>query len=170
MAGGQAITGSQGALIGVGGDNNQAATGSASTSAAGSVGRTALVPLKSRKTGTGTASQLLNGTTITWGLGTLTYTRGPSLTGLAITGQQGTLTYGGRATIGWTANTEPDLAGYRVYHGTTSGIYTEFVTLGLTTSYQWSGLTGGQTHYFVVTAFDTSNNESARSVQVSKAF
>lgn len=170
MAGGQQITGAQGTLVAVGGDNNQAVTGSASTSAAGTVGRTAIVPLRSRRTGGGTASQALTGAAATGTTGTLGFTRGPILTGLVLTGQQGTLTYGGRATIGWNANSEPDLAGYRVYHGTSPGVSTEMVSLGLVTSYQWSGLTGGQTHYFTVTAFDSSNNESPKSVEVSKAY
>ena len=170
MAGGQQINSGQGTLIGVGGDNNYAVTGSASTSAAGSVGRTALVPLRSRKSGTGTAARLLTGSESAVSPGTIGFSRGPALTESALTGQQGTLTYGGLATLSLNANTESDLAGYRVYHGTVSSVYTENVSLGLVTTYQWGGLTGGQTHYFAVTAFDTSNNESALSVQVSKAY
>lgn len=171
MAGGQQIDSSQGTLVAVGGDNNQAMTGSASTSAAGTAASAVLVRLKSLKVGGGTASQALTGAASTGALGTVGFGKGKTLTGSAITGQQGAVTYGGRATISWNANTESDLAGYRVWHGTTPGnTTTDFVTLGLVTTYQWSGLAGGQTHYFTVTAFDTSNNESAKSAEVSKAY
>lgn len=170
MAGGQQIDSAQGTVVASGGDNNQALTGDASTSAAGTVGRTAFVPLRSRRVGGGTASQALTGAALVGTTGTLGFGKGQTLSGASVTSQQGTVTYGGRATIGWNANTEPDLAGYRVYHGTSPGVSTEQVTLGLVTSYQWNGLTGGQTHYFTVTAFDTSNNESAKSVEVSKAY
>lgn len=34
----------------------------------------------------------------------------------------------------WRANTEPDLAGYNLYHGSTSGIYSNVIELGLVTN------------------------------------
>lgn len=72
----------------------------------------------------------------------------------------------------WDANTETDLAGYRLYQTETSGVYiygdgnqvatipagTEEVTL--------ADVTDGQ-HYWVLTAYDMSGNESGRSNEVS---
>jgi hypothetical protein len=168
MAGGQQINSGQGTLVYTEGD---VLAGSESTSAAGSVGRTALVPLRSRRAGGGTASRALIGSVAGGATGALSFAKGQTLSGHALTGVQGVLLYRGRATIGWTANPEPDLAGYRVYRGNTSGnTSVEVVDVGNVTTYQWNGLTPGQTHYFTVTAYDTSNNESAKSVEVSKAF
>lgn len=78
-----------------------------------------------------------------------------------------TITSDTQCQIDWNANTEPDLAGYKVYHGTTTGVYTESVDVGNVLVYVWTGLTNA-THYFVVTAYDTSLNESAPSAEVSK--
>jgi hypothetical protein len=162
MAGGQQINTAAGTITALGGDG--------STSAAGTATLNRLLPLRSRKAGTGTASVALLGIAANGGTGQLVHTESFSLTGQAGTFAQGTVSYGGRATITWIANSEPDLSGYRVYHGTTSGVYTQMVDVGNVTIYQWNGLTPGFTHYFVVTAYDTSNNESANSAQVSKAF
>jgi len=73
------------------------------------------------------------------------------------------------ATLQWAANQESDLAGYRVYHGTTSGSYGSPQNAGKTTSYQFTNLDSNKTHYFSVTAYDTSGNESSPSPEVSKA-
>ena len=72
------------------------------------------------------------------------------------------------ATLQWAANLEPDLAGYRIYHGTTSGIYGISQTVGKTPTYQYTNLESNKTHYFTVTAYDTSGNESLPSSEVSK--
>lgn len=64
------------------------------------------------------------------------------------------------ATVTWSANTEIDLAAYKVYFGTASGTFGLPISAGNTTSYQVTGLTIGQTYKFAVTAVDTSNNES----------
>lgn len=73
----------------------------------------------------------------------------------------------GNATISWNANTEPDLAGYRVYYGTASGVYNPAIDVGNTTSYTFSGLLPNTTYYFAITAYDTSGNESAFSTEIS---
>jgi hypothetical protein len=70
-------------------------------------------------------------------------------------------------TLLWNANTESDLAGYKVYVGTTSGVYSTPIDVGNVTSFVVPGLTPGIQYYFVVTAYDTSSNESARSNEVS---
>jgi hypothetical protein len=70
-------------------------------------------------------------------------------------------------TLTWDANTEPDLAGYRIYHGTGSGVYPNVSDVGNTTTATISNLTAGQTYYFAVTAYDTEGLESGYSNQVS---
>lgn len=79
----------------------------------------------------------------------------------------------GAAKVSWIANTEPDLAGYKVYYGTSSGVYTTVIDVGLTATpstpnYTVYNLTKGITYYFNVTAYDFSNNESAFGTEVSK--
>ena len=71
-------------------------------------------------------------------------------------------------TLAWTPNTEPDLAGYKVYRATSSGSYgAATATLPAnTTSFVATGLQPGVTYFFVITAFDSSGNESARSPEL----
>jgi fibronectin type 3 domain-containing protein len=71
------------------------------------------------------------------------------------------------ATVQWAANSESDLAGYKVYQGTTAGSYGPSVDVGNTTVYTAQNLEGGLTYYFAVTAHDTSGNESPPSDEVS---
>jgi hypothetical protein len=73
------------------------------------------------------------------------------------------------ATITWIANTETDLAGYKIYIGMAPGVYASPVVIGQTTSYVANNLLKGNTYYFAVSAFDTSGNESALSAVVSKS-
>jgi chitodextrinase len=55
-----------------------------------------------------------------------------------------------------------DLAGYKVYYGTTSGYYTQSIDINnaATTTYQVNNLTDGTTYYFAITAYNTSLRES----------
>jgi type IV pilus assembly protein PilY1 len=69
--------------------------------------------------------------------------------------------------LAWNANTESDLAGYKVYYGTSSKSYTGSVDVGNVTSYTLTGLTQGQTYYVAVTASNTSGSESGYSTEVS---
>jgi hypothetical protein len=71
------------------------------------------------------------------------------------------------ATLAWNANTELDVAGYKVYQcGTTpcrpgSGAEALIVTLGKVTSYDIG--TPSVTKYYYITAYDTANLESGAS-------
>jgi len=62
--------------------------------------------------------------------------------------------------VSWNANTEPDLAGYKLYYGSSSRSYDKSITVGNKTSYTVTGLSAGK-YYFSVTAYDTSSNESS---------
>jgi hypothetical protein len=74
----------------------------------------------------------------------------------------------GTATLSWDANSETNVAGYKVYMGTQSGGYGTPLAVGNATTYTIGNLTGGRTYYFSVTAVDTEGTESLHSSEVSK--
>jgi len=119
-------------------------------------------------TGTPSAANLGATTTIT-----ITVSDGQastSLPGFTIDVVAGSAT--GSATISWTPPTTnadgsalTDLAGYRIYYGTSPGNMTTSVTvnnIGLT-SFVVNNLLVNSTYYFSMTAVDTSGNESSLS-------
>jgi hypothetical protein len=71
------------------------------------------------------------------------------------------------ATLLWNANSEPDLAGYRVYQcaqipcGRAFGSATLLTTLGRVTSFNIG--TPAVVRHYVITAYDFANNESSES-------
>jgi PKD repeat protein len=71
-------------------------------------------------------------------------------------------------TVSWDPNEEPDIAGYKVFYGTASRVYTESVTLDSPdqTSCTVEELAGGYTYYFAVKAFDLGGQESEYSDEV----
>ena len=71
------------------------------------------------------------------------------------------------ATFSWRANTEPTLAGYKIYIGNSSRAYTNSVTVGNKTTHTLTNLAEGRTYYFAATAYDTNGNESGYSNEVS---
>ncbi len=77
----------------------------------------------------------------------------------------------GSVTLSWLANTETDLAGYKIYRGTTSGSYgSPIAVIGKdATSYTVSALQSGTTYFFVITAYNNLGNESSYSNEVSKS-
>jgi len=70
-------------------------------------------------------------------------------------------------TVTWNARTEADLAGYRVRWGTSSGVYTNTVTLGpvTTTTCVALGITTVGTKYLVVNAFDNLQQHGGASTE-----
>ena len=79
------------------------------------------------------------------------------------------LALGGMVTVLWDPNPEPDIAGYKVFYGTSSGDYTDCITVNSTqTSCEITGLPDGNTYYFAAKAFDASGQESEFSSEVSK--
>lgn len=82
----------------------------------------------------------------------------------------------GSATLSWTApglNTDgsalTNLAGFRIYHGTSAGSLTDVVQVvgSSTSSFTFTQLASG-THYFAMTAYATDGSESAMSTVGSK--
>lgn len=71
-------------------------------------------------------------------------------------------------TLAWNPNTDPDLGGYKIYETSSSGTYGAAIATvpASTTSFVVTGLQRGVTYFFVITAYDTSGNESARSAEV----
>jgi len=56
---------------------------------------------------------------------------------------------------------------YKVYYGTSSGNYQNVLDVGASTSCAISGLSEGATYFFAATTYDSSNNESGFSNEVS---
>jgi len=74
----------------------------------------------------------------------------------------------GAVALDWADNTEPDIARYTVYRSTAGGGPYNAVATGVTfSSYSDNSVINGTTYYYVVTAADTSLNESVNSAQAS---
>ncbi len=73
---------------------------------------------------------------------------------------------GAEVQFSWTPNSEPTLAGYKIYYGTASGDYTTVIDVGNPAAvdneiiYSVTGLSTGITYYFTATAYDTDGFES----------
>jgi len=73
------------------------------------------------------------------------------------------LCHGESLYLGWNPNGESDLAGYKVYYGTSSGNYGNPIDVGNVTTYELTGLNAGVEYYVAITAYDTADNESEKS-------
>jgi hypothetical protein len=73
-------------------------------------------------------------------------------------------------TLAWNANSEANLAGYKLYYGPASRAYTNVVNVGNATTFSLPNLVEGITYYFAVTAYNTSGAESDYSTEVSRGF
>jgi len=69
-------------------------------------------------------------------------------------------------TLEWNPNTEPDLAGYRIYYGLNSGSYNSIIDVGNLTAFTIIGLEPGQTYYIAATAYNETGMESDYSEEV----
>ncbi len=80
----------------------------------------------------------------------------------------GETTSSGLVALNWNNNSEPDLAGYRVYRSVSNGGPYGLISGGLvgTSSYNDGTVVNGTTYYYVVTAEDITGNESGNSTQV----
>jgi len=72
----------------------------------------------------------------------------------------------GTVTLAWDANTEPDLAGYKIHYGLSSGNYSSTIDVKNVNEYTVQNLTPGTTYYFAATAYDNDDNESAYSIEL----
>jgi len=69
--------------------------------------------------------------------------------------------------LAWDPVPDQTVAGYNVYYGTASGVYTNEIPAGAATSSIVSGLAENVTYYFTVTAYDILGLESDFSNEVS---
>lgn len=74
--------------------------------------------------------------------------------------------YGRDLRLAWDPNSEPDLAGYKVYYGLSSGRYSSAVDVGNRTVYSLTGLDDARTYYLATSAYNTGGQESAYSNEV----
>jgi len=70
-------------------------------------------------------------------------------------------------TLAWNPSTDPLVAGFNIYYGGTSGVYTNKTTVGSATSLTVSNLVAGATYYFAATTYSAAGAESAMSSEVS---
>ena len=70
-------------------------------------------------------------------------------------------------TISWNGNTEVDIAGYRLYYGTSSENYDFMIDFGNQTTGTINDLEPDNTYYIAATAYNTQDNESGFSAEVS---
>jgi hypothetical protein len=82
------------------------------------------------------------------------------MAGLLVLAALSVTVQGASVTLGWNASTDPLVAGYNVYYGGTSGIYTNKTSVGLATSAVTSGLLVGVTYYFAATTYNAAGLES----------
>jgi hypothetical protein len=71
--------------------------------------------------------------------------------------------------LSWESNTEPDLAGYRVYRSTAGGAFEKIADVNEIPTYSDHAVERGKTYRYTLTAVDKSGNESGRSATVEAA-
>ena len=88
------------------------------------------------------------------------FTRLLTLIAVVFLAAAGSAVSAGTASLAWDPVADADLAGYRVYYGTSPTSYTQSVDVGNVTQATISGLTDCTLYYFGVKAYDTASNES----------
>ncbi|MEW6187275.1 MAG: FG-GAP-like repeat-containing protein [Thermodesulfobacteriota bacterium] len=71
-----------------------------------------------------------------------------------------------QVTLAWDPNREMDLAGYKIYYGTSSRTYQYTIDVGNVTSYSLGGLNSRMSYYIAATAYNTHGIESGFSNEV----
>ncbi len=67
----------------------------------------------------------------------------------------------------WSPSTNSDVAGYNLYYGTVSHVYTNVTSVGDVTNATIDGLVEGTTYYFSATSYDSQTNQSPFSNETS---
>jgi hypothetical protein len=75
-----------------------------------------------------------------------------------------------QATLTWDPPVvSTDVTGYMLHYGTASGVYSQAIDVGNTTSCAVGNLIDGQTYYFAATAYNQAGNQSVYSNEVNNA-
>jgi hypothetical protein len=69
-------------------------------------------------------------------------------------------------TLAWNRSSDPIIAGYDIYYGGTSGVYTNVIDAGNSTSVTISNLINGATYYFAAATYSAAGAVSALSSEV----
>lgn len=86
---------------------------------------------------------------------------------LFLSAAQVTSVHGANVTLAWQPNPEIDLAGYRLYYGTSPQNYTQQVNAGIFTTATAPNLSVGTTYFFAVKAYNLLGLESSYSSELS---
>lgn len=76
----------------------------------------------------------------------------------------------GTLEVAWNPNPEPDVAGYKIYWGENSRQYTSVQDVGNSVSTRISNLTNGRTYYCAVKAYNSAQQESSFSAEITLAY
>ncbi len=87
-------------------------------------------------------------------------------TALGLSFQAGAADFG-NLTLAWNPVSDPGVAGYNLYYGTASRVYTNMVPVGNTNTVTITGLTPGVTYFLAVTTEAISGLESSYSDEIS---
>lgn len=91
------------------------------------------------------------------------------LCGLLILSFQSVARANRSVTLVWSRSTAPNAAGYKIYYGTASHVYSNVVDAGNATMVTISGLVEGRTYYFAAATYDSAGDESTYSNEASYA-
>jgi len=72
--------------------------------------------------------------------------------------------------LSWEYSHDPQAKGFIVYYGRASGVYSDTIDVGRTSSYEIKGLESGILYFFAVTSYDSCYNESPYSPELSHVF
>jgi len=73
---------------------------------------------------------------------------------------------GGSVTLQWNSSTDPSVAGYNIYYGGRSDVYTNKIKLGNVNQVTITGLTPGITYYFAASTYSAAGAESMLSSEL----